>query len=191
MLFGCKFAQEWQQLLCWHTWGSVLMLSPWHHCMAWAEGQTPSLCFGTGPQGTDEHFNSQGIACGKRKPAGNGKIALFLYPVPSSTARSPVRVSQRLPRSVKLSWGTSTLAALGHVLQEAHFPFRAAGRKLKRTTGPVTEHLSCVTAKSRKRGAERASALWILRTQILQEEAELCLVVPFRGASLQRLCLQS
>lgn len=84
--------------------------------MALADGQTLSLLFGAGTQGTEEHFNSQGVVCGQRKSSGNERIALFLYPVSSSNARSPVRVSQRLLRSVKPSWGINELAALGHAL---------------------------------------------------------------------------
>lgn len=79
------------------------------------DGQTLSLLFGAGTQGTEEHFNSQGIICRQRKSFGNERIARSLYPVSSSNARSPVRVSRRLLRSVKPSWGINKLAALGHV----------------------------------------------------------------------------
>lgn len=84
--------------------------------MALADGQTLSLLLGPSTQGTEEHFNSQGIVCGQRKSSGNERIALFLYLVSSSNAHSPVRVSQRLLRSVKPFWGVRELAALGHVL---------------------------------------------------------------------------
>lgn len=123
--------------------------------MALADGETLSLLFGAGTQGTEEHFNSQGAVSGQRKSSGNERIALFLCLISSSNPRSPVRVSQRLLRSVKPSWGIKELAALGRVLREAYFPFRAAGGKLERTTGPaICEYLSGVTAKSRKQGAE-------------------------------------
>lgn len=76
LLFRCM---EQQPVPRQHAGDSVLLLqSLWLCCMALADEQTLPLLLGAGTQGTEEHFNSQGIVCGQRKSSGKERIALCL-----------------------------------------------------------------------------------------------------------------